>query len=75
MLITGHELKYHDMPPTLACGTHYSGGYSNSNAQNLAAKFDGNGWTQTGRLMQRRYKHRSVVNGNTIMHVGGDGDL
>jgi len=45
------------------------------NSQYLAAKFDGNGWTQIGRLMQGRQKHRSVVNGNTIMHIGGEGDL
>ena len=42
---------------------------------NLAAKFDGTGWTQIGRLVQGRYKHRSVGNGNTIMHIGGSGNL
>ena len=51
---------------------NYSGGqYSLT----MAVKYDGNGWTQIGQLLQGRYQHRSVVNGNAIMHVGGSGTL
>ena len=38
----------------------------------LAVKYDENGWTRVGQLIQGRYYHRSVTNGNAIMHIGGN---
>ena len=34
---------------------------------------DGNMWTPAGSLMSPRRSHRSVVIGDTIMHIGGSG--
>jgi len=44
-------------------------------SKDLAVKYDGNNWTIVGDLAQGRFSHRSVVNGNTIMHIGGQGDM
>jgi len=37
----------------------------------MAVKYDGIEWKKFGTLGKPRYGHRSIANGNTIMHVGG----
>jgi len=45
----------------------YGGGYD------LAAKYNGS-WSQVGALLQARYCHRSIAQGNTVIHIGGYGE-
>ena len=43
----------------------------NQGTVNLAAKFNGIEWTNTGQLITPRTGHRSIAAGNQILHVGG----
>jgi len=36
-----------------------------------AFSYDGAEWAQVGSLFEARVGHRSIVRGNTILHVGG----
>ena len=47
----------------------FKGGWEN-NYLNLAVKYDGS-WTGIGNLNWVRAGHRSVVSGNSIIHIGG----
>ena len=38
----------------------------------LAAKYDGS-WERIGNLLQPRSGHRSILQGNKILHIGGWG--
>ena len=71
-----------DFPFVTEAISHYSmatagddlylfGGSPTSQAGHLAAKYNGEVWTEIGTLLQERYGHRSVVKGNTIYHIGG----
>merc|ERR1739848_572138 len=50
------------------------GGKGDNSAYTLdiAVQFDGT-WSEIGKLKAPRYQHRSIANGNSIMHVGGFG--
>ena len=50
----------------------YSGGWDGLSVLDLVAKYDGR-WSRAGSLMQRRYAHRSILQGNRIIHIGGGG--
>jgi hypothetical protein len=41
-----------------------------SRSLDLVAQYDGN-WKLVGRLLQRRSGHRSIIQGNKIIHIGG----
>ena len=40
----------------------------------MAAKYDGIKWSKIGELKNPRYGHRSITTGNSIMHIGGNGE-
>ena len=46
-------------------------GFNDDAISRLAVKYDGVEWTHIGSLSNPRIGHRSIPNGNTIMHVGG----
>ena len=52
-------------------GGYVDGSYSNKVAKMEQIYFDENVWTDMGTLLSTRFVHRSVVLGNTIIHVGG----
>jgi len=47
------------------------GGHVDGSSSKMAVKFTGTSWTQVGYLTSERYGHRSIVQGNSIMHIGG----
>jgi len=54
------------------------GGWADGIDSNMVAKmdkhsFDENIWTKVGTLLSGRYNHRSIVLGNKIFHIGGEG--
>ena len=51
----------------------YSGGYGDGAWLDLIAKYDGR-WSRAGSLMQPRRGHRSLLQGNKIIHIGGVGE-
>ena len=51
----------------------YLFGGHNPAYQTLAMKFSNSGWRKVGELLRARGGHRSVVIGNSIIHIGGNG--
>ena len=54
------------------------GGNADGKVTDLAVRMDEiyideNIWTNVGPLLSTRYEHRSIVIGNAIMHIGGQG--
>ena len=39
---------------------------------NIAAKYDGETWVEIESLLEYRFGHRSIVQGNAIYHIGGE---
>ena len=49
----------------------FGGTWDSFNDSNSVAKFNGEIWTMTHNLLEGRTLHRSIVQGNTIFHIGG----